>query len=250
MTPPVRTVSGEPIPQIAKLLRCARASHAGGWARSLGRHRSRADPPSKQCRSLGQPSSLLPHADFNGSPGALSPSVYWWRDDQWEQITGRDNQGKITVRDGAEIGAVIHTLSRTCPGALPSPSAPAAGLLPRSCRSSKAVPARGRGAWDTAGPGCRGWAAGSRKVLCRRPPSGRTRWQQGCLQVRPWHRAPLLPARSRSGGLPARVSGVVEAATVLAADPCRHRAALRTLAVDRRTRRSGPGVVHDSVTGS
>jgi len=31
--------------------------------------------------------------------------VYWWRDDQWEQITGLDNQGKITIRDSAELGA-------------------------------------------------------------------------------------------------------------------------------------------------
>jgi hypothetical protein len=39
--------------------------------------------------------------------------VYWWPDDRWDQITGLDDQGKITVRDSAELGAIIHTLSQT-----------------------------------------------------------------------------------------------------------------------------------------
>ncbi|MDR2984882.1 MAG: hypothetical protein LBV34_08575 [Nocardiopsaceae bacterium] len=49
-------------------------------------------------------------AGASDSPGPLSPNVYWWRADTWQQVSYFDNE-KITVRLDNELGDVLEQLT-------------------------------------------------------------------------------------------------------------------------------------------
>ncbi|MGH3369904.1 MAG: hypothetical protein ACRDPR_07865 [Nocardioidaceae bacterium] len=48
---------------------------------------------------------------FDGSPGGVSPFVYWWRDGRLTQLSGLDDFGRVRVLVGDELTAVLNTLA-------------------------------------------------------------------------------------------------------------------------------------------
>ena len=48
---------------------------------------------------------------FDEAPGGVSPFVYWWRDGELTQLTGVDEEGRLSVSVGEEFTAVLNELA-------------------------------------------------------------------------------------------------------------------------------------------
>jgi hypothetical protein len=60
--------------------------------------------------TLGQMARFV-QLGYDDSPGPLSPYVYWWRDDRWEQVTNLDCNRAITARISTDFNDVLEEVT-------------------------------------------------------------------------------------------------------------------------------------------